>query len=73
MDKVIKSRLSAMTKSRDNQISKMQALMLDAVGPMTFILEEAAKSQLNQKTALEAAQTALKLMGNASVHANQER
>ena len=47
--------------------------MLDAVGPIIYILEEAAKGQLNQKMATEAVQTALKLLGNASAHANWER
>ena len=73
MDKVIKGRLSAETKSHDRQLAKNQALLLDAVGPLTHILEEAAKGELTQKTALEAAQTALKLLGNASVHVNRER
>ena len=73
MDKVIKSRLSAVTKSRDKQMAKQQALFLDAVGPVTFILEEAAKGELTQKAAIEAAQTALKLLGNASMQANRER
>ena len=73
LDKVIKGRLSAETKSRDKQISKQQALCLDAVGPLTHILEEAAKGELTQKAALEAAQTALKLLGNASAHASRER
>ena len=73
LDKVIKGRLSAETKSRDKQISKQQALCLDAVGPLTHILEEAAKGELTQKAALEAAQTALKLLGNASALASRER
>lgn len=34
LDKVIKSRLPAVTKSRDRQLAKQQALMLDAVGPL---------------------------------------
>ena len=73
MDKVIKDRLPALTKSKDRQMAKQQSLTLDAVGPITHILEEAAKGQLNQKTTIEAAQTALKLLGNASMHANRER
>ena len=73
LDKVIKSRLPATTKSRDRQLAKQQALMLDAVGPVTYILEEAAKGQLNQKAVIDAAQTALRLLGNASVHASRER
>ena len=47
--------------------------MLDAVGPITFILKEAVKGQLNQKSAIEAAQTTMKLLGNASMHASRER
>ena len=47
--------------------------MLDAVGPMTYILEEAAKGQLTQKAVVEAEQTALKLIGNASTQMNRER
>ena len=73
LDKIIKARLSPAAKSRDRQLAKQQALSLDAVGPISFILEEAAKGQLNQKSAIEAAQTALKLLGNASMHASRER
>ena len=49
LDKVIKSRLPTVTKSRDRQLAKQQALTLDAVGPVTYILEEAVKGQLNKK------------------------
>ena len=62
-----------MTKSRDKQLARQQALTLDAVGPITFILEEAVKRQLNQKSAIKEAQTAIRLLGNASVNASQER
>ena len=65
MDKVIKNRLLAVTKSQDRQLAKQQALMLDAVGPVTYILEEVVKGQLNQKSA---AQTALHLLDKASIH-----
>ena len=53
--KVIKGRLSAVTKSRDEQLAKQQSLLLDAVDP---------KGELSQKTMMEAAQTALKLLGD---------
>ena len=43
------------------------------MGPITFILEEAAKGHLDQKFAIEAAQTILKLLGNVSMHASWER
>ncbi len=73
MDKVLKSRLFAGTKSQDRQLAKHQALMLDAVGPMIKILEEAASGQLTPKLVVEAAQSALKFLGNAHSHANRER
>ena len=73
MDKVIKGRLPAATKLRDRQLDKQQVLMLDAVGPVTYILESAVKGELTQKAAIGAAQTALKLLGNASGNANRER
>ena len=47
--------------------------MLDVVGPVTYILEEVVKGQLNQKSVINTAQTALYLLGNASMHANRER
>ena len=47
--------------------------MLDEVGPITFIPEEAAKGQLTPKTAVEAAQTPLKLLGNASMQFNRDQ
>ena len=47
---------------------KDQSLLLDAVGPLSFILEEARKGQLPPKATLEAAQTALCLLGNASAN-----
>ena len=73
LDKIVKSRLSPTTKSRDKTLAKTQALLLDAVGPITYILEEAAKGQLTSKGGLEAAQSALKLLGNASMHITRDR
>ena len=73
MDKVLKFRLSAQTKAKDKQLARTQALLLDAVGPLSFILEEASKGQLPPKAALEAAQTALYLLGNASANISRER
>ena len=59
----MKSRLSASAKTRDRTLAKHQVFMLDAVG----------EGQLTPKTAVEAAQTALKLLGNASMQVNRER
>ena len=73
VDKYIKSRLNAHAKAKDKSLAKHQALMLDAVGPISTILEEAAKGMLSIKTATEAAQTALMFLGNASMQINRER
>ena len=73
MDKVLKSRLSAQTKAKDKQLARTQALLLDAMGPIYFILEEASKGQLPPKTTVEAAPTALRLLGNASANISRER
>ena len=48
-------------------------MVLDAVGPLTFILEAAAQDKLTMVDAVDAAQTALKLLGNASCHLAMER
>ena len=73
MDKVLKSRLSAQTKAKDKQLARTQALLVDAVGQLSFILEDTSKGQLPPKVALEAAQTALCLLGNASANISRER
>ena len=73
VDKILKQNLSSQTKARDRQLSKSQALVLDAVGPLAFVLESAARGSLTQESAIEAAQTALKLLGNASCHLATER
>ena len=73
VDKLIKSRLTAHAKAKDKSLAKHQALMLNAVVPISIILEEAAKGMLSVKTATEAAQTALKFLGNASMQMNRER
>ncbi len=73
LDKVIKSRLSANTKSSDKTLAKQQALLLDAVGPLSHILEEATNEQLSVKGTVDAVQTALRFLGNASMNINRER
>ena len=43
------------------------------MGLISFIVEETANSQLNQKSAIDMAQTTMKLLGNALMHASRER
>ena len=53
-----------------NRIRLLHTLLL--YPGLNLHVEEAAKGQLTPKTAVEAAQTALKLLGNASMQVNRE-
>lgn len=56
IDKMIKSRLSAITNAKNRQLVKHQYLLLNAVGPISFIIEETANCQLTLKATIEAGQ-----------------
>jgi len=73
LDKVLKSRLPAATKSKDKELAKLQALALDAVGPLCKIVEDAHSGQLTARDNLDAVQTSLKLLGNLSAQCNRIR
>lgn len=73
LDKLLKGNLSALTKLRDKQLAKTQALLLDAIGRIVFLLEELEKGSLHQKPPRMATQTALRFLGNASCHTSSER
>lgn len=73
IDKVISSRLSSSTKSRDKELAKLQALALDALGPLAIILEGSARNDLTPQENLEAVQTSVRLLGNMAMHANRMR
>ena len=73
LDKIMKQNLSSQTKTKDRQLSKTQALVLDAVGPLAYILEAAGQDNFTMADAVDAVQTALKLLGNASCHLAMER
>ena len=70
---LVKRRMSKNNKAQDTEFSRIQALGLDALGPLTFLLEEASKegttsvpTQVHVVT--EAARTALTLLGSATSH-----
>ena len=73
LDKVLRSRVTQATKSRDKELARLQSLALDAVGPLSFIVEEALKGRLLAADNLEAAQSALRLLGNFSNQCNRLR
>ena len=73
LDKVLKARVSPATKAKDKDLAKLQALALDAVGPLTRIVEDACDGTLTAKDNLDAVQTALKFLGNFAAHYNRAR
>jgi len=73
LDKVLKSRVSANVKGRDKDLARLQSLALDAVGPITAIIEGACDGSLTPANNLEAAKTALRFLGNFSMACNRER
>ena len=73
LDKVIKDRISSKTAKTDKDLGRIQAFILDAVGPLTAIVEGAEKEELTSKTAAEAARMALQFIGNASAQLSRDR
>ena len=73
LDPVVKQELPATAKKADGTLAGTQAKILDAVGPMVHLLEEAQKGTLTAEAAVKAAQCALWLLGNAITHISKER
>lgn len=67
LDSYLKAELSSQVKNSDKELAKIQAVMLDAMGPLTSILEGASSSEgLDFDVAVNATKAALQLVGNAS-------
>ena len=67
LDKVMAAECSKSVKSADNLLSRIQALFLDAVGPLSQLLDGAhSGSQLTIDDMEDAVKAALTFLGNAS-------
>ena len=74
LDKVMAAECSKSTKSTDHTLSRIQVLFLDAVGPLTGLIDEINKgNEISIEDVEAAVKAALTLMGNASSHCNAER
>jgi hypothetical protein len=73
LDPIMKQNLSKDAKDVDTAASKVQALVLDSVAPLTSILEDAQNGSLTVQKTTEAAKAALTLLGNASAAISKER
>ena len=65
--------MSKNNKAQDTEFSRIQVLGLDALGPLTFLLEEASKERTTSvptqvHVVTEATRTALRLLDSATSH-----
>ena len=73
LDGVMKAVLPKDAIKADGYLSRLQQFWLDAVAPLTAVLESAEAGDLTPEKAVSATQTALYLMGNAHHQMSQER
>ena len=68
LDSYLKSEISQGTKAGDKDLARIQTFVLDALAPLTAILEGANNSQgdLERKHTLDAVTSAVALIGNAN-------
>ena len=73
LDATIKAQVLKACKDGDRPLARLQTLLLDAVGPLTSLVEQWQKGHLTPKAAAEAVTQALRFLGNASAAISQER
>ena len=64
LDNYLKPELSSTVKQEDKELAKIQAFVLDALAPLSTILEETGEDQ--ESKVYQAAKAAVQLVGNAS-------
>lgn len=60
-------------KQPDTTLARLQSLVLDAVAPLTVLLEQAQSGSLTGEQVTDAAQAAITLLGNATTQISRER
>jgi len=75
LDKVMAAQCSKSTKSNDWTLSRIQALTLDALAPLTSILElfHSETEEISSEQVANAVESAVTLLGNASCHISELR
>lgn len=73
LDNTVKAQLPKECKDADRPLARLQALLLDAVGPLSALLELHQGGQLTPEKAVEATSQALRFLGNASANISVER
>lgn len=72
LDNLLKGNLSSSTKTKDKSLTRTQALLQDASGPLKFLLEELSKDSPSQEVTKEAVQTVLEMLGNITTYPQRE-
>ena len=74
LDVIKKPKASATTKVADKQLAKLQTLLLDTLALLASVVEFHNKGKtLDQRELIQAAKTAIKLLGNANAHLSHLR
>ena len=73
LDKMVRDRMSQGTVKLDRSLARLQALCVDAAGPLAMLLEQAEQGQLSMERSVTLAKLALRFVGNASVQISRER
>ena len=74
LNKVMAAECSKSTKSMDHTVSKIQTFFLDAMGPLTGLIDGINKgNEISIEDVKSEVKAALTLMGNVSSHCNANR
>lgn len=74
LDSFIKPEISQPIKTADKELGKLQTFVLDALAPLTSLLEIDARGEnITHNQALDASKAAIKLLGNASAQISHVR
>ena len=65
--------LPKQAKPYDSYLSKLQRFTMDAIAPITWLLEQMEQGPIEEETSKKAVRSSLQLLGNATVHFNVER
>jgi len=68
LDSLAKQLFQREQKQVDASLAKLQTIVLDTVAPLVHIVNEAQQGTLSVEQVVEAAKTALSLLGNAAAH-----
>ena len=73
LDTMIRPQIPKDAKEADRSLGRLQALLLDAVGPLAHVLEQQRAGRLTPDSAVEAVTQAVRFLGNAQANVSSER